>query len=259
MQGAELSYGVNMNLREGTRRLALLLGVAGAILGAFALALMVSGCRKKPPLPSPGQSQTEPKAESHPWPCIDRPRSNPGADAAMFQRVSGQGIWPDIQHIPYEYVELAQKMQPAVITLMDFYGDPHDPDIPSMMDYAKLADDPHAQKTLGEAFAYLNQKDEVATADVERTMTESERLYFETATMTLDNIDSSNANVDRLRVPLIGTVATSNSRSYLNQMLLESEQLRVSLNGMPDNRRALWWLEYRTSQMIDKLNVGCAK
>lgn len=248
-----------MNLREGTRRLALHFGAGGAILGAFALALMVFGCRKNPPLPSPGGTQAEPKAESHVWPCIDRPQGDPGADAAMFQRVSRQGIWPDIQHIPYEYVELAQKTQPAVITLMDFYGDPQTPSVPSMADFSELADNPHAQKTLGEAFAYLDQNGGVAGADVERTMTEPERLYFNTATTTLAGIDSGNASVERLRVPLIGTAATPDSRSYLNQVLLASEWLRGSLNGMPDNRRALWWLEYRTGQVIEKLNLGCAK
>jgi len=36
MQGAGLRNGEAMNLKEGTRRLALLLGVVGAILGGFA-------------------------------------------------------------------------------------------------------------------------------------------------------------------------------------------------------------------------------
>jgi hypothetical protein len=248
-----------MNVREGTRRLALLLGVVGAILGGFALALMVSGCRKKPPLPSPGQTQAEPKAESHPWPCIDRPQSDPGADAAMFQRVSRQGIFPDIQNMTQQNAAAARKTQSAVISLMDFYGDPQTPSVPSMADFSELADNPHARKTLGEAFAYLDQVNGVAGADVERTMTEPERLYFTTVTTTLGSIDSGDASGGRLRVPLIGTVATPDGRSYLSQMLLESERLRVSLNGMPDNRRALWWLEYRTRQVIDKLNLGCAK
>jgi hypothetical protein len=249
-----------MNLREGTRRLALLLEVAGAILGAFALTLMVSGCRKKPPLPSPGQAQAEPKAESHVWPCIDRPQSDPAADTQMFRRVSNLGILPDIQSMTPQNAALATKAQSAVIVLMDFYGDPREPSIPSMADFSDLADNPHAQKTLGEAFSYSNRKDEIPNADVVRTMTEPERFYFETATRVVTEIDDSgNRNEGRLRVPLIGTRATSDSRSYLNQMLLESERLRVSLNGMPDNRRALWWLEYRAGQVIDKLNVGCAK
>ncbi len=248
-----------MNLKEGTRRLALLLGVAGAILGAFALVLMVSGCRKEPRLLSPVQTNAEQKAESHPWPCIDRPQSDPGTEAAMFQRVSRQGILPHIQNMTPQNAALATKAQSALITLMDFYGDPQHPSVPSLADFSQLADNPHAQKTLGAAFAYLDQKDEGASAAVNRTMTEPERLYFTTVTTTLGSIDSGDASLGRLRVPLIGTVATPDGRSYLNQMLLESERLRVSLNGMPDNRRALWWLEYRTGQVIDKLNLGCAK
>jgi hypothetical protein len=129
-----------------------------------------------------------------------------------------------------------------------------------MADFSNLADDPHAQKTLGEAFVYLEQKDDTETAAVVRTMTESERLYFVTASSAMDAISNrSGADISRLETPLIGTSTGLDSRSYLNRMLHESERLRVAMNGMPDNRRAVWWLEYRTGQLIDKLNVGCGK
>ena len=51
-----------------------------------------------------------------------------------------------------------RKAQPAVTALLGLDGDPQNPGTPSMMDYAKLADDPHAQKTLGEAFKLLDQQ-----------------------------------------------------------------------------------------------------
>lgn len=230
------------------------------ILSVLTVALVVSSCRNDSSLSPAAQTQTEPKAESQVWPCIDRPQSEPGADTQMFRTVSRLGILPDIQNMTPQNAALATKTQSAVIVLMDFYGDPREPSIPSMADFSGLADNPHAQKTLGEAFSYLNRKDEFPNADLVRTMTERERSYFETATGVVTAIqDSGKANVGRIEVPLIGTVTTPDSRSYLNAMLGESERLRVALNGMPDNRRALWWLEYRTSQLIDKLNVGCTK
>jgi len=62
--------------------------------------------------------------------------------------------------------------------------------VPTMADFSNLADDPHAQKTLGEAFVYLEQKDDTETAAVVRTMTESERLYFVTASSAMDAISN---------------------------------------------------------------------
>jgi len=224
------------------------------------LVLMASGCRETSLPPSPGQAQHETKIEAHRQPCIDHPRTNSRADATMLHTVSELGILPDIQSMTPLNAAIATKTQGVTTELMAFYGDPRVPSVPTMADFSNLADDPHAQKTLGEAFVYLEQKDDTETAAVVRTMTESERLYFVTASSAMDAISNrSGADISRLETPLIGTSTGLDSRSYLNRMLHESERLRVAMNGMPDNRRAVWWLEYRTGQLIDKLNVGCGK
>lgn len=232
---------------------------ATAILSVLTVALAVSGCRKDSPLSPSGQTQAESKAESRVWPCIDRPRSEFSADTQMFRKVSKLGILPDIQNMTPQNAALGTKANGTLLVLMEFYGDPREPSIPSLADFSDLADNPHAQKALGEAFVYLGQKDGTASMDdMERAMTDQERSYFTTVMDTLFPLFGA-ADVNRLEVPLIGTITTPDSRSYLNLMLSESERLRVDLDGMPDNRRALWWLEYRTGQVIDKLNVGCAK
>ena len=178
----------------------------------------------------------------------------------MLRAVSELGILPDIQSMTQLNAAIARKTQGVTTELMAFYGDPQMPSVPSMADFSDLAYDPHAQKTLGEAFVHLEQKDDTGAAAVVRTMTESERSYFVTVSSTMDAISNrSGAAISRLETPLIGASMGLDSRSYLNRMLHESERLRVALSGMPDNRRAVWWLEYRTGQLIDKFNAGCGK
>jgi len=224
------------------------------------LVLMASGCRKTSLPPSPGGLQAETKKEDHRQPCIERPRTNFGADAAMLRTVSELGILPDIQSMTQANAAAARRTQGVTIELMAFYGDPQVPSVASMVDFSDLANDPHAQKTLGEAFDLQERKDEAGAAAVVRAMTESERSYFITASSTMNAISNrSGENISRLETPLIGASMGLDSRTYLNRMLQESERLRVAMSGMPDNRRALWWLGYRTGQLIDKLNAGCGQ
>ena len=115
--------------------------------------------------------------------------------------------------------QMAQKAQPAVTALLGLYGDPQNPGTPSMMDYAKLADDPHAQKTLGEAFKLLDQQmGEISDPGVLQTlgtaagwanfraqaesgaqqaagtqMTPEERAYFDAAIASMADIIGSRA------------------------------------------------------------------
>ncbi len=224
------------------------------------LVLMASGCRETSLPPSSGHAQRETKIETHRQSCIDRLQTDSRADAAMLRTVSELGILPDIQSMTQLNAAIARKTQGVTTELMAFYGDPQIPSIPSMADFSDLANDPHAQKTLGEAFVHLEQKDDIGAAAVVRTMTESERSYFVIASSTMDTISNrSSVDISRLETPLIGTSTGLGSRSYLNHMLHESERLRVAMSGMPDNKRAVWWLEYRTGQLIDKLNEGCGK
>ncbi len=239
-----------MNLSEGTRRLTLLLGVVGAILG---------GCRGANLPHSPAQDRRESRTQTYRQPCVVRLPAKLTEDAATLREVRKRGVLPDIQNMTPRNATIATKAQGATLALMAFFGDPREPSIPSMADFPNLADDLHAQKALGEAFAAIDQKDDAGVAKAESTMSETEKQYFSTAQSAMATIEDRDGKAARLDVPLIGTVTTPDSRSYLNLMLGESERLRVSLNGMPDNRRALWWLEYRTGQVIDKLNVGCTK
>jgi hypothetical protein len=60
-------------------------------------------------------------------------------------------------------------------------------------------------------------------------------------------------------MPFIGTLTSSDSKTYIHQMMHMSMRLKTTLNGVPDNERAVWWLEYRTGQLIDKLNAECSR
>jgi hypothetical protein len=217
-----------------------------------------AGCRGADLPHSTAQGQPDSRIQSHRQPCLYRPASEPTEDAAMIHEVRSRGILPDIQNMTPQNATLATKAQNAMPVLMAFFGDPQESSIPSMADFSDLADDTHARETLGQAFAH--QQDDTEVAEAERTMSETEKQYFESATSTMSYVEDDEGRLAaRLEVPLIGTLTTMDSRSYLNLMLSESRRLRIALNAMPDNRRALWWIQYRTGQLIDKLNAGCSK
>ncbi len=197
-----------------------------------------------------------------------------------------QSILPNIQGMTPHNAQMAQKAQPAVTALLGLYGDPQNPGTPSMMDYAKLADDPHAQKTLGEAFKLLDQQmGEISDPGVLQTlgtaagwanfraqaesgaqqaagtqMTPQERAYFDAAIASMADIIGSRAATGQSaarfsvkaiqnELPLIGLSGTPDSASYLTKMQTIGRQIRVGLNGMPDNSRALAWLTKREADI----------
>ena len=100
-------------------------------------------------------------AGTGPAPTQARP-VNPSRIASLpkVNRVGAgtKSILPDIQNMTQANAKMAQKAQPAVTAELGLYGDPQNPDAPSMVSYAKLADDPHAQQVLGEAFKLLDQQ-----------------------------------------------------------------------------------------------------
>ena len=197
-----------------------------------------------------------------------------------------QSILPNIQGMTPHNAQMAQKAQPAVTALLGLYGDPQSPGTPSMMDYAKLADDPHAQKVLGEAFKLLDQQmGEISDPGVLQTlgtaagwanfraqaesgaqqaagtqMTPQERAYFDAAIASMADIIGSRAatgqsaarfSVSSMQneLPLIGLSGTPDSASYLTKMQTIGRQIRVGLNAMPDNGRAMAWLNQREAEI----------
>ena len=199
---------------------------------------------------------------------------------------AGQSILPNIQNMTPQNARMAQKAQPAVTALMGLYGDPQNPDVPSMIDYAKLANDPHAQKVLGEAFKLLDQQmGEISDPSILQTlgtaagwanfraraeagaqqaagtqMTPQERAYFDAAISSMADIIGSRSATGQSaarfsvraiqnELPLIGLPGTPDTASYLTKMQTISRQIRVGLNAMPDNSRALKWLDRRESEI----------
>ena len=197
-----------------------------------------------------------------------------------------QSIFPDLSRVPYKFQSEAQKLKPVVVAEAGLYGDPGHPTIPSMMDYAKLADDPHAQKTLGEAFKLLDQQmGEISDPGVLQTlgtaagwanfraqaesgaqqaagtqMTPEERAYFDAAIRSMADIigarSATGQSAARFSVraiqnelPLIGLSGTPDSQSYFNKMQGILVQIRGGLDGMPDNGRAMAWLNRREADI----------
>ena len=197
-----------------------------------------------------------------------------------------QSIFPDLSRVPYKFQSEAQKLKPVVVAEAGLYGDPGHPTVPSMMDYAKLADDLHAQKTLGEAFKLLDQQmGEISDPGVLQTMgtaagwanfraqaesgaqqaagtqmTPEERAYFDAAIRSMADIigarSATGQSAARFSVraiqnelPLIGLSGTPDSQSYFNKMQGILVQIRGGLDGMPDNSRALAWLTKREAEI----------
>lgn len=197
-----------------------------------------------------------------------------------------KSILPDIQRMTPRNAEMARKAQPAVTALLGMYGDPQNPSVPSMMDFSKLADDPHAQKVLGEAFKMLDQSmGEISDPGIIQTlgtaggwanfrarvesqaqqspgtrMTDAEKAYFDTAIASMADVIGSRSATGQSparfsvksiqnELPLIGLPGTPDSTSYNTKMKTLARQIEVGLNAMPDNSRALAWLKKREGQL----------
>ena len=199
---------------------------------------------------------------------------------------SSQSIFPDVQRMTPANARLAQKTMPAISALLGLYGDPEQPGSPSMADYADLANDPHAQKVLGEAFKLLEQDmgqitnpgiiatlgtaagwaNFRAKAEAEaqqRTgdeMTPEERQYFDATIASMADIIGARAATGQSparfsvramqnELPLIGTMSVRDKNQYIAKMETISRQIKVGLDLMPDNSRALQWLHKRESEL----------
>ena len=201
-------------------------------------------------------------------------------------RVTTEGILPNIQSMTPQNATAARKAQPAVTAELGLFGDPQNPSVKSMADFAELADDPHAQLVLGKAFKLLDQEmgeisqpGIIATlgsaagwagfkagveAGVQREagtdMTQQEKEYFDTAIASMADIIGSRAATGQSparfsvksiqnELPLIGSSSVTDKTSYLTKMGTIARQIEVGLNGMPDNGRALAWMRKRQKEL----------
>ena len=209
------------------------------------------------------------------------------------QTAETEGVLPNIANMTPQNAAAARKAQPAVTALLGLYGDPQSPNAPSMMNYAKLADNPHSQKVLGEAFKLLDQQmGEISDPGILQTlgtaagwanfraraeagaqqsagteMTPEERSYFDAAISSMADIIGSRAATGQSaarfsvrsiqnELPLIGLSGTPDSTSYLTKMQTIGRQIRVGLNGMPDNSRAIGWLNKREADIEREKSGG---
>jgi hypothetical protein len=217
-----------------------------------------------------------------------------GLIGGILPKVKPASILPNIQAMTPRNATMAQKTQPAVSALLGIYGDPQNPSVPSLMGYAKLADDPHSQKVLGEAFKLLDQQmGEISDPGVIQTlgtaagwanfraqaeagaqqaagteMTPQEKEYFDSAIASMADIIGARAATGQSparfsvramqnELPLIGLSGTSDQASYLTKLETIGRQVGVGLNAMPDNSRALAWLAQRQAQIAkQKASIG---
>ena len=224
-----------------------------------------------------------------------------GGVGGALPKAQPESVLPNIQNMTPRNAALAQKTQPAVSALLGIYGDPQNPTVPSLMGYAKLADDPHSQKVLGEAFKLLDQQmGEISDPGIIQTlgtaggwanfraqaeagaqqsagteMTPQEREYFDTAIASMADIIGARAATGQSparfsvramqnELPLIGLSGTSDQASYLTKLETIGRQVGVGLNAMPDNSRALGWLNKRIADIAKQKaatshNVGDVK
>lgn len=218
-----------------------------------------------------------------------RPVVPPTPGGVIRSAAQPQSILPDIQHMTPRNAAMAQKTQPAVTALLGLYGDPSNPSAPSMVQFADMANDPHSQKVLGEAFKLLDQQmGEISDPGVIQTlstaagwanfraqaesgaqqqsgtqMTPREREYFDTAIASMADIIGSRSATGQSparfsvraiqnELPLIGLSGTPDQSSYLTKMETIGRQIRVGLNAMPDNSRALAWLTRREGEIAQQ-------
>ena len=233
---------------------------------------------------------TEPTLHTRPTTAPVTPPAGPVArknrTAQDESRVSTEGILPNIQNMTPNNARMAQKAQPAVTAELGLFGDPTKPGVKSMVDFADLADDPHAQQVLGTAFKLLDQemgdisqpgmiatlgsamgwagfkaKTEAGVQQEAGTdMTPEEKEYFDTAIASMADIIGSRAATGQSparfsvkamqnELPMIGTSSVTDSNSYKTKMNTIARQIEVGLNGMPDNGRALAWMRKRQKEI----------
>lgn len=210
----------------------------------------------------------------------------PVVPGTISPELAESGIFPRINSLTPQQAARATKAQPAVTALLGLYGDPQTPTVKSMADFADLANSPHAQRTLGAAFKLLDQRmgtiedpgvlATLATAtgwqnfraQVEagvqqaagEAMTAREKEYFDQAISSMADIIGARAatgqsaakfsvNSIQNELPLIGTSSVTDKNSYLTKMQTISRQIKVGLNALPDNKRALKWLDQRTKEL----------
>jgi hypothetical protein len=220
-----------------------------------------------------------------------RPVSPKGVGGVLpkIQPVGAQSILPNVQGMTPRNAAMAQKTQPAVSALLGIYGDPQNPNVPSLMSYAKLADDPHSQQVLGEAFKLLDQQmGEISDPGIIHTlgtaagwanfraqaeagaqqqagteMTPQEREYFDAAIASMADIIGARAATGQSparfsvramqnELPLIGLSGTPDQASYMTKLETIGRQVGVGLNAMPDNSRALAWLKKQLSEIANE-------
>lgn len=242
---------------------------------------------------APGQGPGAPVPPGEPPNPKLHVRPQPGAPVSSKTPQPGktQSILPDIQNMTPQNATRAAKAQPAVTALLGLYGDPEHPEVKSMADYASLASNPHAQKVLGVAFKMLDQDmgeitdpgviatlmtaggwqnfranaEAQAQRQTGQAMTAEEKEYFDTAIASMADIIGSRAATGQSparfsvksiqnELPLIGTSSVTDPKSYLTKMGTIARQIEVGLNSMPDNARAMKYLQKRVNDLIQQSN-----
>ena len=219
----------------------------------------------------------------------------PGTKAPAPRKAGGNAsqatgsILPNVQGMTPQNAAAARKSMPAVTAEMGLFGDPQNPNVKSMADFIPLANKPHAQKVLGEAFKLLDQQmGEISDPGIIQTlgtaagwanfraqaesgakqatgtqMTPEEREYFDTAIASMADIIGSRSATGQSparfsvrsiqnELPLIGLSGTPDAASYTTKLNTIARQIEVGLNGMPDNSRALAWLKKRQGDLQPK-------
>jgi hypothetical protein len=148
---------------------------------ALMLALMGSGYREA----SVSSELQQPASKSNRQPCMEYRASKPSSDSRMLQVVRRKGILPNVGGMTPQQADIFEKESSTFTAELDLFGDPQTPSVPSMADFAELADDTHAQKALGEAFSLsLKSNDDAGAAAVVRQMTDAEKSYYTVALAT---------------------------------------------------------------------------
>ena len=94
-------------------------------------------------------------------------------------------------------------------------------------------------------------------------MTPQEKEYFDTAIASMADIIGARAATGQSparfsvramqnELPLIGLSGTSDEASYLTKLETIARQVGVGLNAMPDNSRAVAWLDHQVKQIAQK-------
>jgi len=288
--------------RVGTSRTTTVTAPSGqqVVTGTSVVAPVTPGAR---PATVPAAGATVPPVVSAPAPGGPARPIPPGAPARaaapgkaasnIDAEIQTKGVMPDIQNMTPQNAKMAIKAQPAVTALYGLYGDPQRPEVKSLADFSDLANDKHAQETLGAAFALMDQQmGEITDPGVMATlataagwanfrakaeagaqqqagsaMTAREREYFDIAISGMADIIGARAatgqspakfsvNAIQNELPLIGLSSTPDRQSYITKMQTIARQINVGLNAMPDNQRALYYLDKRVHDLEREKGKG---